>query len=183
LSTRDQIESTAPIVIALGDVAWAARAAGRSTKLRADLIEPSKSTRVAPGDEGANLFRVGRLVNALRALHSGMEQLLAATTLDVVVLRPGIFASNALHWRRRRSAVATSCDGRTAPIDDAISPRIRRSGAELGHVRRLTNATPDEARPSDPRAMRDAREWHWPQGNDRQHAERDAKLTASKAPT
>ena len=36
--------------------------------------------------------------NSLRGLHAEIERLLAAAALDVVVLRPGIFASNALHW-------------------------------------------------------------------------------------
>jgi uncharacterized protein YbjT (DUF2867 family) len=36
--------------------------------------------------------------NSLRGLHAEVERLLAAATLDVVVLRPGMFASNALHW-------------------------------------------------------------------------------------
>ena len=36
--------------------------------------------------------------NPLRGLHVEVERLLAAAALDVVVLRPGMFASNALHW-------------------------------------------------------------------------------------
>jgi uncharacterized protein YbjT (DUF2867 family) len=36
--------------------------------------------------------------NSLRGLHAEVERLLAAATVDVVVLRPGMFASNALHW-------------------------------------------------------------------------------------
>jgi uncharacterized protein YbjT (DUF2867 family) len=36
--------------------------------------------------------------NPMRALHAEIERLLAATGLDVAVLRPGMFASNALHW-------------------------------------------------------------------------------------
>jgi uncharacterized protein YbjT (DUF2867 family) len=36
--------------------------------------------------------------NPLRVLHAEVERLLAAAALDVVVLRPGMFASNALHW-------------------------------------------------------------------------------------
>jgi len=36
--------------------------------------------------------------NPLRGLHAEVERLLAAAPLDVVVLRPGMFASNALHW-------------------------------------------------------------------------------------
>jgi uncharacterized protein YbjT (DUF2867 family) len=36
--------------------------------------------------------------NALRGLHAGIERLLADTRLDVAILRPGMFASNAVHW-------------------------------------------------------------------------------------
>lgn len=36
--------------------------------------------------------------NPLRGLHAEVERLLAIAALDVVVLRPGMFASNALHW-------------------------------------------------------------------------------------
>lgn len=34
----------------------------------------------------------------MRDLHAEIERLLAATGLEVTVLRPGMFASNALHW-------------------------------------------------------------------------------------
>jgi len=36
--------------------------------------------------------------NALRGLHADVERLLAETRLDLTILRPGIFASNARHW-------------------------------------------------------------------------------------
>jgi uncharacterized protein YbjT (DUF2867 family) len=36
--------------------------------------------------------------NFLRGLHAELERLLSAAAIDLVVLRPGIFASNALHW-------------------------------------------------------------------------------------
>jgi uncharacterized protein YbjT (DUF2867 family) len=36
--------------------------------------------------------------NSLRGLHAEVERLLTAATVDTVVLRPGMFASNALHW-------------------------------------------------------------------------------------
>jgi len=36
--------------------------------------------------------------NPLRAVHIEIERLLAAAPLDVTILRPGMFASNALHW-------------------------------------------------------------------------------------
>jgi uncharacterized protein YbjT (DUF2867 family) len=34
----------------------------------------------------------------MRGLHAEIERLLEATNLEVTILRPGIFASNALHW-------------------------------------------------------------------------------------
>lgn len=36
--------------------------------------------------------------NPMRDMHEEVERLLVATGLDVAVLRPGMFASNALHW-------------------------------------------------------------------------------------
>lgn len=36
--------------------------------------------------------------NPLRGLHAEIERLLAAARLEVAVLRPGMFASNVLHW-------------------------------------------------------------------------------------
>ncbi len=36
--------------------------------------------------------------NPMRELHAEVERLLAASTLDVAILRPGMFSSNALHW-------------------------------------------------------------------------------------
>jgi uncharacterized protein YbjT (DUF2867 family) len=36
--------------------------------------------------------------NPMREMHAEVERLLAATSLDAAVLRPGMFASNALHW-------------------------------------------------------------------------------------
>lgn len=36
--------------------------------------------------------------NALRGLHEKIERLLANSGLDVAMLRPGMFASNAIHW-------------------------------------------------------------------------------------
>jgi uncharacterized protein YbjT (DUF2867 family) len=36
--------------------------------------------------------------NSLRGLHAEVERLLTAATVDAVVLRPEMFASNALHW-------------------------------------------------------------------------------------
>jgi uncharacterized protein YbjT (DUF2867 family) len=61
--------------------------------------------------------------NALRGLHAEMERLLAAAAIDVTVLRPGIFASNALHWwgpQIRNGDVVRWPYGaaETAPIDE-----------------------------------------------------------------
>jgi uncharacterized protein YbjT (DUF2867 family) len=36
--------------------------------------------------------------NPMRDMHAEVERALAATLLDVAILRPGMFASNALHW-------------------------------------------------------------------------------------
>jgi uncharacterized protein YbjT (DUF2867 family) len=36
--------------------------------------------------------------NPMRGLHEEVERLLAATGVDVAIVRPGMFASNALHW-------------------------------------------------------------------------------------
>jgi uncharacterized protein YbjT (DUF2867 family) len=61
--------------------------------------------------------------NALRGVHTEVERLLAAANLDVVVLRPGMFASNALHWwapQIRNGNVVCWPYGaaETAPVDE-----------------------------------------------------------------
>ena len=61
--------------------------------------------------------------NALRGLHAEIERLLAATKLEIVVLRPGMFASNALHWwapQIRGGDVVRwpYAAAETAPVDD-----------------------------------------------------------------
>ncbi len=61
--------------------------------------------------------------NPLRDLHAGVERLLADATLDTVVLRPGMFASNALHWwapQIRNGDVVRWPYGaaETAPVDE-----------------------------------------------------------------
>ena len=61
--------------------------------------------------------------NPLRGLHAEVERLLAAANLDVVVLRPGMFASNALHWwalQIRNGDVVRWPYGaaETAPVDE-----------------------------------------------------------------
>jgi uncharacterized protein YbjT (DUF2867 family) len=61
--------------------------------------------------------------NPLRGLHAEVERLLAAATVDAVVLRPGMFASNALHWwapQIRNGNVVRWPFGaaETAPVDE-----------------------------------------------------------------
>ena len=61
--------------------------------------------------------------NSLRGLHAEVERLLAATTVDRVVLRPGMFASNSRHWwapQIRSGDVVRWPYGaaETAPIDE-----------------------------------------------------------------
>jgi uncharacterized protein YbjT (DUF2867 family) len=79
--------------------------------------------------------------NALRGLHAEIERLLAAATLDVVVLRPGMFASNALHWwapQIRSGDVVRWPYGaaETAPVDErdiaAVAARALLDGRHAG---------------------------------------------------
>ena len=71
--------------------------------------------------------------NALRGLHEGIERLLASSGLDVAIVRPGMFASNALYWwapQIRRNDVVRWPYGavETAPIDErdvaAVTARL-----------------------------------------------------------
>jgi uncharacterized protein YbjT (DUF2867 family) len=79
--------------------------------------------------------------NSLRGLHVEVERLLAAAALDVVVLRPGMFASNALHWwapQIRSGDVVRWPYGaaETAPIDErdiaAVATRVLLDGRHAG---------------------------------------------------
>jgi uncharacterized protein YbjT (DUF2867 family) len=79
--------------------------------------------------------------NPLRGLHAEVERLLAATTVDAVVLRPGIFASNALHWwapQIRNGDVVRWPYGaaETAPVDErdiaAVATRALLDGRHAG---------------------------------------------------
>jgi uncharacterized protein YbjT (DUF2867 family) len=61
--------------------------------------------------------------NSLRGLHAEVERLLAGSAVDAVILRPGIFASNALYWwapQIRSGDVVRWPYGaaETAPIDE-----------------------------------------------------------------
>jgi uncharacterized protein YbjT (DUF2867 family) len=71
--------------------------------------------------------------NPMRDLHAEVERLLAATRLEVAVLRPGMFASNALHWwapQIRNGDVVRwpYAAAETAPIDErdiaAVAARV-----------------------------------------------------------
>lgn len=71
--------------------------------------------------------------NPMRELHAEIERLLATTGLDVAVLRPGMFASNALHWwapQIRAGDVVRwpFAAAETAPIDErdiaAVAARV-----------------------------------------------------------
>lgn len=75
--------------------------------------------------------------NPMRDLHAEVERLLAATGLEVAVIRPGMFASNALHWWapqiRNGDVVRWPCAAaETAPIDArdvaAVAARVLADG-------------------------------------------------------
>ena len=79
--------------------------------------------------------------NSLRGLHAEVERLLTAATLDVVVLQPGMFASNALHWwapQIRSGDVVRWPYGaaETAPVDErdiaAVAARALLDGRHAG---------------------------------------------------
>ncbi|WP_343450266.1 NAD(P)H-binding protein [Micromonospora oryzae] len=85
--------------------------------------------------------------NPMAALHAGNERLIAATGLDATIVRPGMFASNALSWW----AAAIRGDGvvrwphgaaETAPVDDRdvaeVVARILREGGPVGGDHVLT---------------------------------------------
>jgi len=61
--------------------------------------------------------------NPMRDLHAEVERLLATTGVDVAILRPGMFASNALHWwapQIREGDVVRwpYADVETSPVDE-----------------------------------------------------------------
>jgi uncharacterized protein YbjT (DUF2867 family) len=71
--------------------------------------------------------------NPMRDLHAEIERLLAATNLDVAVIRPGMFASNAIHWWAPQLQTGDVvrwpyAAAETAPIDErdvaAVAARI-----------------------------------------------------------
>jgi uncharacterized protein YbjT (DUF2867 family) len=78
--------------------------------------------------------------NPLRTLHEEIERLLAASGLDVTILRPGMFASNALHWwapQIRNGDVVRwpYAAAETAPIDERdIAAVAARALLDDGHA-------------------------------------------------
>jgi uncharacterized protein YbjT (DUF2867 family) len=79
--------------------------------------------------------------NPMRGLHAEVERLLAATSLEVAVLRPGMFASNALHWwapQIRDGDVVRwpYAAAETAPVDErdiaAVAARALLEGRHAG---------------------------------------------------
>lgn len=79
--------------------------------------------------------------NPMAALHAGLERQIAAAGLESTILRPGMFASNALGWWapsiRRGSAVRwPHASVETAPIDDrdiaAVAARTLCDGRYAG---------------------------------------------------
>jgi uncharacterized protein YbjT (DUF2867 family) len=85
--------------------------------------------------------------NPLRGLHAEVERLLAAAALDVTVLRPGIFASNVLHWwgpqiRRGNVVRWPYSAAETAPVDErdlaAVATRALIDGRHAGRDYVLT---------------------------------------------
>lgn len=79
--------------------------------------------------------------NPMREVHAEVERLLAETDLEVAILRPGMFASNALHWwapQIRAGDVVRwpYADAETAPVDDRdIAAVAARSLLDAQHAR------------------------------------------------
>jgi uncharacterized protein YbjT (DUF2867 family) len=79
--------------------------------------------------------------NAMRGLHVEVERLLAASSLDVTVLRPGMFASNAGHWwapQIRQGDIVRwpFAAAETAPIDERdIAAVAARALLDARHAR------------------------------------------------
>ncbi|OKI99866.1 NAD(P)H-binding protein [Kitasatospora sp. CB01950] len=78
--------------------------------------------------------------NPVAALHAGIERLIAATGLESTVVRPGMFASNALAWWapaiRAGDAVRWPyADAPTAPVDDRdVAAVVARTLHQDGHA-------------------------------------------------
>ncbi|WP_431977692.1 SDR family oxidoreductase [Micromonospora haikouensis] len=85
--------------------------------------------------------------NPMAALHAGNERLIATAGLDATIVRPGMFASNALSWWaaavRGDGVVRWPCGAaETAPVDDRdvaeVVARILRGGGPVGGDHVLT---------------------------------------------
>jgi uncharacterized protein YbjT (DUF2867 family) len=85
--------------------------------------------------------------NPMAALYADIERLIAAAGLDATILRPGMFASNALHWWaapiRNGAAVRWPYGAaETAPIDErdlaAVAARVLIEDGHVGHDYVLT---------------------------------------------
>ncbi|MET7467766.1 NAD(P)H-binding protein [Micromonospora sp. NPDC005222] len=78
--------------------------------------------------------------NPMARLHAEIERLIAATGLDSTIVRPGMFASNALHWWAaaiRGGGVVRWPYGaaETAPVDDRdVAAVVARTLSENGHA-------------------------------------------------
>lgn len=79
--------------------------------------------------------------NPMRDLHVEIERLLAAARLELTILRPGMFASNARHWwapQIRAGDVVRwpYADAETAPVDErdigAVAARVLLDGRHAG---------------------------------------------------
>jgi uncharacterized protein YbjT (DUF2867 family) len=79
--------------------------------------------------------------NPMRGLHAEIERLLAAIGLEVTVLRPGMFASNARHWWAPQIRIGDVvrwpyADAETAPVDErdiaAVAARALLDGRHAG---------------------------------------------------
>ena len=79
--------------------------------------------------------------NPMRGLHAEIERLLAATSLGVTIIRPGMFASNARHWwapQLRDGDVVRwpYAAAETAPVDErdiaAVAARALLDGQHAG---------------------------------------------------
>jgi uncharacterized protein YbjT (DUF2867 family) len=79
--------------------------------------------------------------NPLRELHTEVERVLSATKAPTVILRPGMFASNVVHWWAR----ATWCAGRSAPprrprSTSVTSPRLPHGRCSMIVMRAVTSS-------------------------------------------
>ena len=95
------------------------------------MVETQQRRRVvdlsAPHQTPHSFFQQ---LNPLRAVHAELERLLGAATVDTVILRPRMFASNALHWWAPQIGSGDVVRwpygaAETAPVDERDPPRWR----------------------------------------------------------